>query len=119
MATVFQGGGGVGPDEFYDYAWSGLVASGDSGNPITIAPHVRSVAVQLTGTIAGSLSVAIQGSNDNVAYAALKDDSGTLIALTDNTVVKLSNAPKFIKPVATAGSGGAAATVSLHGMVAE
>jgi hypothetical protein len=116
MATI-QGAGGLGPDDLYDYSWLGLVTNGDLGNPVTIPTRVRELSLQMAGTIAGSLAVQLQGSMDNVSYSQLKDISGNAISLTDTSVIRFTNPPKYIKPVATAGSGGASANIYIHGTV--
>lgn len=116
MATV-KGSGGLGADRLYDVSWTGIAASGDIGSAITIPAHVRELVVQAVGTFTGSLAIQLQGSNDGVNFYQLKDNTGTAISLTSTTGVGFTNPPKFIQPVATAGSGGASANVLIHGTV--
>jgi hypothetical protein len=105
MSLTIQGNGGLGPDRLYDYSWQGLVASGDQGTPATIPAHVRELSYQVTGTF-GAGTFNLEGSNDGTNYAILKDVGGTAIAATDTTIWRFANPPKYIKPVATAGSAG-------------
>lgn len=118
MSLTIAGAGGLGADRTYDYSWSGLIASGDKGVATQIPAHVRELAIQAASDFTGSLAIQLQGSNDNVNFSQLKDISNTAISLTDTTVIRFTNPPKYIKPVATAGTGGGlGAVVSIHGSV--
>lgn len=115
--TTFQGFGGLGADRLYDFSWAGpFVASGDVGTPTTVPAHVRELSFQVTGGFGTSGAISLEGSMDNVTYSILKDVAGTAITGTDGTVWRVANVPKFVKPVATAGSGGTM-VASLHGSV--
>jgi hypothetical protein len=116
MATV-QAQGGLGSDSLYDEQWTGIATSGDVGTPVTVPAHIQNLSFAVVGTFTGSLAVQLQGSPDNTNYVQLKDISGTAVSLTANGIVYLSNMPKYIKPVATAGTGGAAVNAFLHGMM--
>ena len=116
MAT-FQAAGGIGSDSLYDIQWLGLAASADVGTPITVPPHVNWLTVAVEGTFTGSLAIQLQGSNDGTNYHQLKDITNTAISFTAAGIVAFQNPPKYIKPVATAGSGGAVANVYIHGGV--
>lgn len=116
MATV-QGSTILSEARLYDASWGPFAANADVGTPITIPAHVRELTVQTVGSFGTALAIQLQGSNDNVNYSQLKDTSNTAISMTDTSVVRWANPPRYVKPVATAGSGGAA-TVYIHGMVA-
>lgn len=116
MSLTIQGVGGLGPDDLYDYSWSGLVASADVGTPTQIPAHVRELAFQVGGTFGTSGAVSLEGSNDGTTYAVLKDVGGTAVVGTDGTVWRIANPPKYVKPVATAGSG-ASMNPAIHGAV--
>lgn len=115
--TTFQGFGGLGADRLYDFSWAGpFVAAADVGTPISIPAHVRELSFQVTGTFGTSGAISLEGSMDNVTYSILKDVGGTAVTSTDGTVWRVANVPRFVKPVATAGSG-AAMVPALHGSV--
>lgn len=118
MATS-KGTGGIGEDGLYNFTWDAMAASADVGVPITIPAHVRDLVIQAGGTFGGSLAIQLQGSNNGTDYYQLKDTGGTVISLSTTTGVAFANPPKFIKPVATAGSGGGAGVVSIHGSVLD
>jgi hypothetical protein len=118
MSTI-KGTGGLGADSLYDFSWSGFVVSGDLGTVVTIPAHVRELTIQATGTFTGALAIQLQGANDGSTFVQLKDTSGTAISLTDTSIIRFSNPPAQIKPVATAGGGGALANVFIHGAVVD
>lgn len=111
MATI-QGNGSFGNSGNWSYSWP-LITESDEGNAIFIPPHVEDVSFQVAGTFGGG-TFQLQGSNDGVNFAALQDWSGTTIASTDTKVWRVGNAPKWIKPKATAGAA-ASVTATLHG----
>lgn len=116
MATL-QGAGGLGADRLYDFAWTPFAASADVGTVTSIPAHVQELTIQAVGTFTGSLAIQLQGSNDGTNFSQMKDKANTAISLTDASIIKIDNPPKFIKPVATAGTGGAAASVLIHGSI--
>lgn len=111
MATK-QGSGLFGNSGNWTYTWPAITEA-DEGNSILIPAHVDELAFQVAGTFGGG-TFQLQGSNDNVNFAALKDWSGTTVASTDTTVWRVGNLPNYVKPKATAGAG-ANVTASLHG----
>lgn len=119
MATI-NGSGGVDEAGTYDYQWGSgsnvFAASGDVGTPFKVPAFMRELTVQTTGTFTGSLAIQLQGSNDGTNYSQLSDVANAAISMTTTAIVRVNNPPKYIKPVATAGSGGAAASVFLHGI---
>ena len=70
------------------------------------APHVSLVcaAVQVSGTF-GSATVVLQGSNDGITYATLKDPSGANLSFTAAGYAEFSSGASFIKPSISGGTG--------------
>jgi hypothetical protein len=94
------------------WQWSGLVASGDVGVAVPI-PKNKSITVQTYGTFAGGLTVKYQGSLDlenPVNWFDLTDQAGTVIAHTAGDGSVVAENVKWIRPLASAGSGGGNAT---------
>lgn len=75
--------------------WQGM-AAGDTGAPVSIAAWPF-VSVQGVGTG----TVALEGSNDGVTWAALNDESGTPIAVTAGAIAKVAAPTLFIRPSVT------------------
>lgn len=113
MATK-QGSGQFGNSGNWDYTWL-LITESDEGNPILVPAHVDELSFQVSGTFGGG-TFQLQGSNDGVNFSAIQDWSGTTIASTDAKVWRVGNAPKYLKPKATAGSS-SSVTATLHGIV--
>jgi VCBS repeat-containing protein len=99
---------------------TGLAASGDASDPIPFPKHCD-VSIQAVGTFAGSISIAVQGSNEydvehaSRTYQALRDSNESVIAITAADLVQLLESPVFIRIAATAGTGGADVTVYVKG----
>jgi hypothetical protein len=53
----------------------------------------------------GGATVTIQGSNDDVEYAQLRDNTHTVISKTAFGIEQILETPAFIKPVAAGGAG--------------
>ena len=94
--------------------WSGLLNT-DTGDAQGLS-HWLTKAVQATGTFGVGGSVAIEGSNDGTNWAALRDSTGTAIALTALTIIRdvLENT-RFIRPRVTAGDGTTNLVLTLWG----
>lgn len=89
--------------------WAGL-AAGDDGQVLVV--NNRSLvlsAVQAFGSFGGTVS--LQVSLDGTNWATLRDTRGNLCDFAAATLVELSSAARFIRPVA--GAGVAATTVRL------
>ena len=92
----------------------GPFAAGDVCDYITsYATAGLAMAVQVTGTFGGS--VAVQGSNDGVNWSALKDISGTTIALTAADIVEMSSSCRYLRPNPGAGVSAVTVTLCLRG----
>jgi len=94
--------------------WAGLLNT-DVGDAQALS-HYPMKAVQAIGTFGVGGSVAIEGSMDGTNWGALRDSTGTAIALTAATIVRdvLEN-PRFIRPRVTAGDGATTLTLMLWG----
>jgi len=94
------------------YTWAAM-ANGDTGTPL-VMPASADKTVQADGNFGVGGSVAMQGSNNNVAFGALNDADGSVIALTADTILSMVREnPKFIRPAVTAGDGATALAVVL------
>jgi len=93
--------------------WIGPLANAEAGNANKLSQYPTK-SVQVTGTFGAAGSVAIEGSQDGTTWGALRDSTGTLIAITANTMIRdvLENTA-FIRPRVTAGDG----TTALRVMV--
>lgn len=93
--------------------WTGFATSGDVGTPITFSAWSDKTWV-VTGTFTGSLAITFQGSNDGVNWAPLTGRAGgAQTATTAATVFTSADRPVYVRPLATAGTGGASVTVSV------
>lgn len=75
-----------------------MEAAGLSGQAGAIA------SVQVAGTFGGA-TVTLQGSNDGLNYATLKDTAGAAISLTSAGIAEFSTAVAFIRPAYSGASG--------------
>ncbi len=96
---------------------SGFATNGDASQWIRVPKH-SDRNVQFLGTFAGSISIAIQGSNEAdqtspTSPIALRDSNETVIAGTAADLVQILENTEWIRAVATAGTGGASVTVYL------
>jgi hypothetical protein len=111
MATK-QGSGTINNFGVWLYTWLGL-ANGDVGNGFQ-APGFPDKSVQVTGTWGAAGAVQIEGSNDNVSWAQLHDQTGTAISLSSsNPVALIAESVMFVRPHVTGGDGTTALAVSL------
>ena len=85
--------------------WSAETTAGNATIP-RYAPKVSLVcaSVQVAGTFGGA-TVVLQGSNDGVTYATLKDPSGTNLSFTSAGFAEFSSGAVFIKPSISGGTG--------------
>lgn len=100
---------------FDSVSWSSL-ATGDTGAPFEVL-NARALAgaVQVTGTFSGA-TVTLQCSNDGTNYVAVKDVSGSDIALTAAGMKEFSTAARYLRPSVASGTGtGLVATLCLRG----
>lgn len=85
--------------------WEGENTAGNA--TITRYAPLTSLAVssvQVSGTF-GAATVVLQGSNDGVTYATLKDLQGTNISFTAAGFAEFSSGAAFIKPSISGGTG--------------
>jgi hypothetical protein len=94
--------------------WTGETTAGNAA--ITrYAPHVSlaTASVQVSGTIGGA-TIVLQGSNDGVTYATLKNIAGSDISFTAAGYVEFSSAAAFIKPSISGGTGDSINVIVTH-----
>lgn len=91
--------------------WSTLAASGDVGDAQSFAPYGDKTFI-VTGTFTGSPMVTIEGSNDGVNWVTLSNRQGTAMTFTAAGMNTSQDKPVYVRPRLTAGTGGAAITVS-------
>lgn len=86
-------------------AWAGENTAGNA-SIARYAPLVSLVtaSVQVGGTFGGA-TVVLQGSNDGVTYATLKDLQGNNISFTSAGYAEFSSGAAFIKPSISGGTG--------------
>lgn len=99
---------------------TGLATSGDVSTWIR-APKHADRNVHAFGTFAGSISLAIQGSNEAdvatpTSAIALRDSNETVIAITAADLVQVLENTEWVRVNATAGTGGADVTVYIKFM---
>ena len=93
--------------------WAGFAASGDVGTAVQYE-NLTDRTVQITGTFTGSPTIVIEGSNDGTNYETLTDPQGNALSFTAAGLEAISENPKYIRPRATAGTGGADVDVRLN-----
>ena len=85
--------------------WTGIV-TGDTILPFTLKDQSGTQAsVQIGGTFGGA-TVALNSSNDNATYFAMKDRSaaGTALSATAAAIFEFQTSAIYVKPVVTAGA---------------
>jgi len=100
----------------YDNVTWAAMATGDTGAPYDLV-NARAVAgaVQIEGTFSGA-TVTLQASNNGTNWYAVKDISGSDIALTAAGLREFSTAARYLRPSAASGSGSALlVTICLRG----
>ena len=88
------------------------IDSDDDGNAYENASFTDR-SVQVSGTFGAAGSVSIRGSNDGTNYAVLTDPQGNALDFTAAKIEQISEATRYVKPVATAGDGTTDLTVTL------
>jgi len=94
--------------------WTGLDAD-DSGSPVELQGFPdRTVTIEGTFSVGGSCTM--QGSNDGTNYYSLTDPQGNAITKTAGGIELITENPKYIRPLVTAGDGSTAIQVRVHGI---
>lgn len=93
--------------------WSAL-ANGDDGTPWEHADYGDRT-VHFTGTFGAGGSVTFQGSNDGTNWFALTDPQGNAITKTAAGIEVVSENPRFVRPIVTAGDGTTALVATMWG----
>ncbi len=85
--------------------WTGETTAANASVP-RYAPltSLATASVQVGGTF-GSATVVLQGSNDGVTYATLKDLQGNNLSFTSAGYAEFSSGAAFIKPSISGGTG--------------
>lgn len=84
-------------------SWSGM-ANGDTGQQTELIDYPDRT-ITFTGTFGVGGSVTVQGSNDGSNWFAMTDPQGNAITKTSASMEMLSEAPRYIRPIVTAGDG--------------
>lgn len=87
---------------------------GDVGGAYSQPDAVLDRILQVHGTFGAGGTLSMYGSNDNINYAVLKDNTGTALTVTNLTVRNVFDGPLFDAPMITAGD----ATTSLSAILA-
>lgn len=91
--------------------WSGL-DSDDSGAPVELIDYADRTAT-ITGTFGVGGSITIQGSNDGANWFAITDPQGNAVTKTAAAMEVLVEAPRYFRPLVTAGDGTTSLTVQV------
>ncbi|UOF78780.1 hypothetical protein [Caudoviricetes sp.] len=94
------------------WSWAGFAASADVGEAVPIPDHAV-ITIQSHGTYTGSLALTFEGSLEDSSpsnFFQLTDQAGTVISHTAADGTLVAENVKWIRPRATAGSGGASVT---------
>lgn len=83
--------------------WTGLDAD-DSGSPVSLIDY-PDMAVTIEGTFSVGGSCTLQGSNDGTNYYSLTDPQGNAITKTAGGIELVTEAPRYVRPLCTAGDG--------------
>jgi hypothetical protein len=83
--------------------WSGLL-NGDDGSPATFHDYPDRT-VQFLGTFGTGGSITLEGSNNGTNWLPLTDPQGNAITKTAAAIEAVTETPRFIRPIVTAGDG--------------
>lgn len=83
--------------------WNSL-ANGDTGSPESPG-RLSDRSVQVRGTFGAGGSCTIQGSNDNVIWATLRDPGGVALTFTSADLKEILENTLYVRPNVTAGDG--------------
>jgi hypothetical protein len=92
--------------------WTGLDLD-DSGSPVNL-PGFPDRTVTIEGTFSVGGSCTLQGSNDNATWHSLTDPQGNVITKTAAGIELVTENPKYVRPLVTAGDGSTLIQVRLH-----
>jgi len=91
--------------------WSGLLPT-DTGATIELIDYADKTAT-ITGTFGSGGSITLQGSNDGTNWFSLNDLMFSPITRTSAAMTLILEAPRYIRPVVTAGDGTTNLTVQI------
>lgn len=92
-------------------AWASM-ANGDTGAAVRYPKH-NDKSIQVTGTFGTGGSVAVEGSNDETNFAALRSPDSSTIAITSAGVRAVLENTVQVRPHVTAGDGTTALIVTM------
>ena len=81
-----------------------LTATNTSGSPVQVQNGDVTVQVGTTGDAFNTGTVAIQGSNHEVAFTTLDNPNGTAMSYTAAALQAVQQQPLYIQPTVTAGA---------------
>ncbi len=85
--------------------WTALTAANAVGGGVEINGRIADCVFQASGAFDGA-TLALEGSNDGVAWAPLTDSAGAAIALTAGGFAQPEARPVLARPATTGGGGG-------------
>lgn len=91
--------------------WTSL-DSDDSGSPAEVVDFPDKT-VTITGTFGTGGTIKMQGSNDNSNWFSLTDPQGVAIEKTAAAMELITENPRYIRPLVTAGDGTTSLTVQV------
>jgi hypothetical protein len=91
--------------------WTGL-DSDDSGAPAELVDYPDKT-VTITGTFGAAGSITIQGSNNGTDWFSMTDPQTAAVVKTSAAMEMLVEAPRYIRPLVTAGDGTTSLTVQI------
>lgn len=109
MATI-TGSGTWLQKSVHQETWKGFAASGDVGTALN-APALPDKTVSIEGTFTGAPTIVIEGSQDAINYDQLHDPQGNAISFTAAGTKLIAENMPYIRPRASAGTGGATVNV--------
>lgn len=91
--------------------WTGL-DNDDSGSPVELIDYPDKTAT-ITGTFGAGGTIVIQGSNDGTNWFTMTDAQSAAVSKTAAAMELLVEAPRYIRPLVTAGDGTTSLTVQI------